>query len=43
MAEPKLVADCIAAMRTAVKIPVTVKCRIGIDNQDENEALDRFV
>ena len=43
MAEPQLVADCIAAMRLAVKIPVTVKCRIGIDDQDEDEGLDRFV
>jgi tRNA-dihydrouridine synthase A len=43
MAEPQLVADCVAAMRTAVKIPVTVKCRIGIDDQDESEGLDRFV
>jgi tRNA-dihydrouridine synthase A len=43
MAEPKLVADCVAAMQGAVKIPVTVKCRIGIDDQDETEGLDRFV
>jgi tRNA-dihydrouridine synthase A len=43
MAEPQLVADCIAAMQNAVKIPVTVKCRIGIDDQDETEGLDRFV
>lgn len=43
MAEPRLVAECVAAMRASVKIPVTVKCRIGIDDQDETEALDRFV
>ena len=43
MAEPQLVADCVGAMRSAVKIPVTVKCRIGIDDQDEGESLDRFV
>ncbi len=43
MAEPRLVADCVAAMDAAVKIPVTVKCRIGIDDQDENAGLDRFV
>jgi tRNA-dihydrouridine synthase A len=43
MAEPQLVADCVAAMGEAVKVPVTVKCRIGIDDQDENEGLDRFV
>ena len=43
MAEPKLVADCIAAMQSAVKIPITVKCRIGIDDQDEEQALQNFV
>lgn len=43
MAEPALVADCVAAMRDAVRIPVTVKCRIGIDDQDEDEDLDRFI
>jgi tRNA-dihydrouridine synthase A len=42
MAEPVRVADSVAAMKAAVKIPVTVKCRIGIDDQDEEEALDRF-
>ncbi|WP_081602377.1 tRNA dihydrouridine(20/20a) synthase DusA [Afipia clevelandensis] len=40
MAEPRLVADCVAAMKQAVKIPVTVKCRIGIDDQDPEVALD---
>jgi len=40
MAEPKLVADGVAAMKRAVKIPVTVKCRIGIDDQDPEAALD---
>jgi tRNA-dihydrouridine synthase A len=40
MAEPALVADCIAAMKAAVGIPVTVKCRIGIDDQDPEPALD---
>src|SRR5215831_17749595 len=40
MAEPGLVADCVAAMKQAVKIPVTVKCRIGIDDQDPETALD---
>src|SRR5436190_4652304 len=39
MAEPQLVADCIAAMKRAVHIPVTVKCRIGIDDQDPEIAL----
>jgi tRNA-dihydrouridine synthase A len=42
MAEPELVASCVAAMKRAVKIPVTVKCRIGIDDQDPEEALDRL-
>jgi tRNA-dihydrouridine synthase A len=40
MAEPRLVADCVAAMKRAVAIPVTVKCRIGIDDQDPEAALD---
>jgi tRNA-dihydrouridine synthase A len=40
MAEPALVAECVAAMKRAVKIPVTVKCRIGIDEQDPEQALD---
>jgi len=43
MAEPDLVAEGVAAMRHAVSIPVTVKCRIGIDDQDEDEDLDRFI
>lgn len=42
MAEPGLVADCVAAMREAVDVPVTVKCRIGIDHQDDYEHLTRF-
>jgi tRNA-dihydrouridine synthase A len=42
MAEPALVADCVTAMKAAVKIPVTVKCRIGIDEQDPDEALFAF-
>src|SRR3954471_24178333 len=40
MAEPELVARGVAAMKRAVKIPVTVKCRIGIDDQDPEVALD---
>src|SRR2546421_9490885 len=40
MAEPALVARGVAAMKRAVKIPVTVKCRIGIDDQDPETALD---
>lgn len=43
MAEPALVADCVAAMRAAVKIPVTVKSRIGIDDQDPRDVLPRFI
>src|SRR5260370_6635847 len=40
MAEPALVAACVHAMKRAVNIPVTVKCRIGIDDQDPEAALD---
>src|SRR5476651_1653127 len=40
MAEPALVAECVDAMKHAVRIPVTVKCRIGIDDQDPQIALD---
>ena len=40
MAEPGLVAEGVAAMKRAVRIPVTVKCRIGIDDQDPETALD---
>jgi tRNA-dihydrouridine synthase A len=43
MAEPRLVAECVSAMRGAVSVPVTVKCRIGIDDQDAEESLDRFI
>lgn len=43
MAEPKLVAECIAAMQSAVKIPVTVKHRIGIDDMEDYEGLVTFV
>jgi tRNA-dihydrouridine synthase A len=42
MAEPALVGDGVAAMKAAVSIPVTVKCRIGIDDQDPEEALESF-
>lgn len=42
MLEPTLVADCVAAMRAAVSVPVTVKCRIGVDDQDPEEALDKL-
>ena len=42
MAEPALVGECVAAMKANVAVPVTVKCRIGIDEQDPEEALDAF-
>ena len=42
MREPGLVADCVAAMKAAVAIPVTVKCRIGVDDQDPQQALGAF-
>jgi tRNA-dihydrouridine synthase A len=40
MREPALVGDCVAAMKAAVSVPVTVKCRIGVDDQDAEMALD---
>ena len=43
MAEPELVARAVAAMRARVGVPVTVKCRIGIDDQDSEADLERFV
>jgi tRNA-dihydrouridine synthase A len=42
MAEPALVADSVAAMKAAVALPVTVKCRIGIDEQDPEQSLFGF-
>jgi tRNA-dihydrouridine synthase A len=42
MAEPVLVGECVAAMKAAVSIAVTVKCRIGIDDQDPEQALGVF-
>jgi tRNA-dihydrouridine synthase A len=43
MAAPALVAECVAAMRAAVRIPVTVKCRIGIDAMDSDEQFAAFI
>ncbi len=43
MAEPQLVADCVRAMVEATNLPVTVKCRIGIDDMDTDAPLDSFV
>ena len=42
MAEPALVGDCVAAMKAAVAVPVTVKCRLGVDEQDPEQALEIF-
>jgi tRNA-dihydrouridine synthase A len=44
MQQPALVADCVKAMQDASAVPVTVKCRIGVDDQDpETVALPRFL
>ena len=43
MAESDLVATCVKAMGEAASVPITVKCRIGIDDQDTEESLDRFI
>ena len=43
MERPALVAECVAAMRQAVSIPVTVKCRIGVDDQEPEEVLPEFL
>ena len=43
MAEPDLVAQCYSAMSKAVDIPVTVKCRLGIDDQNLNQTLPEFI
>ena len=43
MLEPELVAECVAAMRAAVDIPITVKCRTGVDADDDYDFLARFV
>ena len=43
MREPELVAECMAAIAAAVKVPATVKCRIGVDEQDPEESLFRLV
>jgi tRNA-dihydrouridine synthase A len=42
MAEPALVGDCVAAMKAAVSVPITVKCRIAVDDQDPEAALELF-
>ncbi|MGD0142640.1 MAG: tRNA dihydrouridine(20/20a) synthase DusA [Rhizomicrobium sp.] len=43
MREPALVADCVAAMRAAVCVPVTVKCRLGVDDQDPETSLRTLI
>jgi len=43
MKEPKLVAKCISQMKEATTLPVTVKCRIGVDDMDQNIHLDHFI
>ena len=43
MAEPELVAECCAAMMAVSALPITVKCRIGIDDMDAETGLDRFI
>lgn len=43
MKEPELVAKCISNMKKSVNIPVTVKCRIGVDDMDQDAQLDRFI
>lgn len=43
MREPDVVARCVAAMAEAVNVPVTVKCRLGVDDQDSEAFLQRFV
>ena len=43
MKEPKLVAKCVSNMKRSVSIPVTVKCRIGVDDMDQDAQLDRFI
>ena len=42
MYEPRLVGECVKAMRDAVEVPVTVKCRIGVDDQDDYAGLQQF-
>ena len=43
MAEPALVAECVSAMAGATRLPVTVKCRIGIDDMEEESGLNSFI
>lgn len=43
MKEPQVVAECIAAMQNAVRVPVTVKCRLGVDEQEDYNAFLQFI
>ena len=43
MKEPELVRDCIAAMAAAVKVPVTIKCRLGVNEHNDYEFIERFI
>lgn len=43
MSEPELVAECFTAMQTAVSVPVTVKCRLGVDDQQVEDTLPHFL
>ena len=43
MAKPELVADCVSAMMAKVSLPVTVKCRIGIDDMETYQAFENFI
>jgi tRNA-dihydrouridine synthase A len=43
MKEPELVAELVAAMSAATRVPVTVKCRLGVDDVDDQDTLERFV
>lgn len=43
MKEPLLVSQCVKAMENAVKIPITVKCRLGVDDFEDYEFLHNFI
>jgi tRNA-dihydrouridine synthase A len=43
MAQPELVAECVTAMKAAATIPVTVKCRVGIDDMESYQAFEHFI
>lgn len=43
MREPELVAECVSAMRASVSIPVTVKCRLGVDEQEPEMSLRKLI